>query len=54
MKRLDTLVSALVLRRTKEEIGDSLRLTEKIVKTHQIQLKPEENDVYRVLFREAQ
>jgi len=53
MKRLDTLVSALVLRRTKEEIGDTLHLTEKVVETHQIHLKSEEYDVYRVLYQEA-
>lgn len=53
MRRLDTVVSALVLRRTKEEIGDALQLTEKRVETHNIRLCPEEDKVYKVLFQEA-
>ena len=53
MRRLNTMVSALVLRRTKEEIGDRLHLTKRLVETHNICLRPEEDDVYKVLFQEA-
>ena len=56
MQRLNTMVSSLVLRRTKEEMGKELaqlKLTNKMVETHRIKLAEEENRVYQVLFREA-
>ena len=50
------MVSSLVLRRSKEEMNErqQLKLTERQVKTHIVQLRQEEKDVYHVLFQEAQ
>lgn len=53
MQRLNTMVSSLMLRRTKEEMSE-LKLTDKEVKTHMVQMRQEESDVYRVLFQESQ
>lgn len=54
MQRLNTIVSGLVLRRTKEEMGpELLKLTKRVVETHQVQLKPAEQQVYDALFFEA-
>ena len=51
MQRLNTIVSGLVLRRTKEELGpELLKLTKRVVETHQIQLRPAEQQVYDALF----
>ena len=51
MQRLNTIVSGLVLRRTKEELGpELLKLTKRVVETHRIQLKPSEQQVYDTLF----
>lgn len=56
MQRLNTLVSTLVLRRTKEEMTErrQITLTKKEVRTHMVQLRQQEGDVYHVLFQEAQ
>ena len=54
MQRLNTIVSGLVLRRTKEEMGpELLKLTKRMVETHRVQLKPAEQQVYDALFFEA-
>lgn len=55
MQRLNMMVSTMVLRRTKEEMKErkQLQLTGRKVETHMIQLRPEERDVYQVLFAEA-
>ena len=54
MKRLDTVVSSLVLRRTKEELDRStLSLTQRNVTSHTIELLQEEKQVYDILFAEA-
>ena len=54
MQRLNTIVSGLVLRRTKEEMGpELLKLTKRMVETHKVQLKPAEQQVYDSLFFEA-
>ena len=55
MQRLNTMVSTMVLRRTKEEMTErkQLDLTERKVETHMIQLRKEERDIYHVLFTEA-
>ena len=42
----------MVLRRTKEELGQ-LKLTERKVETHTIQLQSQEHDIYQVLYSEA-
>ena len=56
MRRLNTLVSTLVLRRTKEEMTERrlITLTNKEVRTHMVQLQEKEREVYQVLFQEAQ
>ncbi len=56
MSRLNTVVSSLVLRRTKEEMSErkQLKLTERKVTTHMIQMRKEDRDIYDVLFTEAQ
>ena len=55
MQRLNTMVSSLVLRRTKEDtsISKMLQLTKREEETHLIELSPEEQEVYKVLFTEA-
>ena len=54
MQRLNTMVSSLVLRRTKEELsGGVLKLTKKIETRHTIKLRPEEMIVYKYLYSEA-
>ena len=54
MQRLNTMVSSLVLRRTKEELsGGILKLTKKIETRHTIKLRPEEMIVYKYLYSEA-
>ena len=54
MKRLDTVVSSLVLRRTKEDVDKvTLSLTKRSITSHTIQLKEEEKQVYDILFAEA-
>ena len=53
MKRLDTVVSSLVLRRTKEDIDKTLNLTKRTVESHTITLHDEEKQVYTILFTEA-
>lgn len=54
MKRLDTVVSSLVLRRTKEDVDKvTLNLTKRNVTSHTIHLKEEEKQVYDILFSEA-
>lgn len=53
MKRLDTVVSSLVLRRTKEDINKTLNLTKRNVESHTITLQEEEKQVYSILFTEA-
>lgn len=54
MQRLNTIVSGLLLRRTKEEMApELLKLTKRVVETHQVQLKPAEQQVYDALFFEA-
>ena len=54
MQRLNTIVSGLVLRRTKDEMApELLKLTKRVVETHQVQLKPAEQQVYDALFFEA-
>ncbi len=55
MQRLNTMVSSLVLRRTKQELGpEMLKLTQRLVETHYIQLCEEEDEVYKELFKDAQ
>ena len=54
MKRLDTVVSSLVLRRTKDDMDKvTLNLTKRNVTSHTIHLKDEEKQVYDILFSEA-
>lgn len=54
MKRLDTVVSSLVLRRTKEDVDKMmLNLTKRDITSHTIHLKEEEKQVYDILFSEA-
>ena len=53
MKRLDTVVSSLVLRRTKEDIDKTLNLTKRTDESHTISLQEEEKQVYTILFTEA-
>ena len=45
-----------MLRRTKEEMSErkQLTLTERKVKTHMIQMRQEDRDIYQILFTEAQ
>ena len=56
MRRLNTMVSSLMLRRTKEEMEEKqqLKLTKRDVVTHMIKLRPMEREIYQVLFKEAQ
>ena len=54
MRRINTMVTSLMLRRTKEEIQDQIHLTQKFVETHVITLRQEEKDIYDVLFKKAQ
>lgn len=55
MQRLNTMVSSLVLRRTKQELGpEKLELTQRVVCTHYIQLAEKEDEVYKELFKDAQ
>ena len=53
MKRLDTVVSSLVLRRTKEDIDKALNLTKRSIESHTITLQDGEKQVYHILFTEA-
>lgn len=53
MKRLNTVVSSLVLRRTKEDIDKTLNLTKRSIESHTITLQDEEKQVYSILFTEA-
>ena len=54
MKRLDTVVSSLVLRRTKEDVDKkALKLTKRNTEFHTIKLLEEEKQVYDILFAEA-
>jgi SNF2 family DNA or RNA helicase len=53
MRRLDTVVSSLVLRRTKEDINKTLKLTRRSIESHTISLQDEEKQVYSILFTEA-
>ena len=55
MQELNTMVSGLVLHRTKGELGpqlepELLKLTKQVVETYHIQLKPSEQQVHDVLF----
>ena len=52
MQRLNTMVSSLVLRRTKEEMT-VLKLTRRIVEVHSLQLPQEQQEVYDVIFHWA-
>ena len=55
MRRLNTMVSSLVLRRTKEELAErkELTLTHREINSHMITLRQEEKDIYQVIFDEA-
>ncbi len=54
MQRLNTMVSSLVLRRTKADLNpDHLRLTKKIVIQHSIKLSEDEMAIHRYMFIEA-
>ena len=53
MRRLDTVVSSLVLRRTKDDVDNTLNLTKRNVTSHPIHLKEEEKQAYDILFSEA-
>ena len=51
MRELNMVVSGLVLRQTKGELGpELLKFTKRLVETHYIQLKPSEQQVHDVLF----
>ena len=51
MQELNMVVSGLVLRQTKGELGpELLKFTKRLVETHHIQLKPSEQQVHDVLF----
>ena len=52
MQRLNTVVSTLVLRRTKQEV-ESLKLPQRMVEYHQLSFSPEEQVIYNVLFAAA-
>ncbi len=55
MQRLNTMVSSLVLRRTKQELGpEMLMLTQRLAHTHYIELSEKEDEVYKALFKDAQ
>lgn len=56
MRRLNMMVSSMVLRRTKEEMKErkELELPDRTVQIHSIQLRQLEKDIYQVLFAEAQ
>lgn len=56
MRRLNTMVSSLVLRRTKKEMCErqQLALPEREVRTHRVQMSQEESNIHQVLFMEAQ
>lgn len=49
------MVSSLVLRRTKEEMSKQqhVKLPEKKMKTHSIELQEKEREVYQILFEEG-
>ena len=54
MQRLNTMVSSLVLRRTKADLNpDHLCLTKKIVIQHSIKLSEDEMAIHRYMFIEA-
>lgn len=54
MERLNTMVASLVLRRTKEELGDdTLKLTKRIETRHSITLKAQEMEIYTHIYNEA-
>ena len=53
MQRLRTMIAVLVLRRTKEDISATHKLPNKIIETHLLDLSPEEQSVYDMLFFEA-
>lgn len=52
MQRLDTVVSSLVLRRTKLEV-ETLKLPQRMVEYHQLSFSLEEQVIYDVLFAAA-
>ena len=56
MRRLNMMVSSMVLRRTKEEMTErkELELPDRTVQIHSIQLCQLEKNIYQVLFAEAQ
>jgi transcription termination factor 2 len=49
MKRLQVMVSSLVLRRTKDELP-SIKLPDKVTEVHSVKLTPDERSVYEALF----
>jgi len=51
MQRLNTMVSGLVLRRTKDEL-DCLKLPEKIVTEHSIELNDAESNIHQYMYNE--
>ena len=54
MQRLNTMVSSLVLRRTKAEMsGELLKLTKRQVETHSLHLSQQEQEIYNALFTET-
>ena len=53
MQRLRTMIAVLVLRRTKEDIASTLKLPDKIINTHTLDLGMEEQNIYDALFTEA-
>ena len=52
MQRLNTVVSSLVLRRTKQEV-ESLKLPQRLVEYHRLRFSQEEQIIYDVLFAAA-
>lgn len=54
MQRLNTMVSSLVLRRTKEDLSSgTLQLTKKVVTQHRIDLKEDEMAIHQYMYTEA-
>lgn len=53
MQRLKTMITVLLLRRTKEDIAATHKLPEKLIHTHTVDLSVEEQNVYDALFTDA-
>ncbi len=54
MQRLNTMVSSLVLRRTKDDLSsENFQLTKKMVTQHSVDLNEDEMAIHRYMYTEA-